>query len=387
MKKTSFLHKMDSIIELMSQLVAINSVFPKEGRLVDFIEKYLNNLQFSVDRVPAEPGRDNLVATYGQSQKYLCLYGHVDTVPPDPAWKQDPFSVTVAGDVARGLGVADMKGGLTVILLAAKYAYQHRRPIKLAFGVDEEHMSLGSYTLIRTDFFKNVNILISAESGQIVNESQDYSVNYGRKGRFVIEVLIEGVTAHAARADLATNAITQAARFLMHTDRLNLPKHSRLGQTEVIPFFMESQTDSFSIPHHAVLRFHVLTVPGVTSSQVIERLERRCRQERIQAAFQLVQRATPYMEAYEVNRHDSNIRLLENKIFSQFKVIPGYAASVADENRFANELGIPVISIGPIGGHDHTANEWVSVTSLEKTLLVYQEIISLLSFGRFSVER
>lgn len=375
---TSRLDKGNRILELMSRLVAINSVFPGEGRLVNFIEAYLQQLRFSVERVPAEPGRDNLVAVYGQNQKFLCLYGHVDTVPPDPAWKQNPFLVTIAGGVARGLGVADMKGGLAVILLAAKYAYQHRRPIKLAFGVDEENISLGSYTLTKTRFFNNVNLLISAESGQIVNESQDYSVNYGRKGRFVIEVAIEGVAAHAARSDLATNAITQTARFLMLADQLNLPKHSRLGQTEIIPFFIESQTDSFSIPSRSVLRLNVLTVPGVTSSHVIEQLEKLCRQERIQAAFQLVQRITPYMEAYEVDRRDSNIQLLENKIFSQFKVIPGYAASVADENRFANELGIPVISIGPIGGHDHTANEWVNLSSLRKTLIVYQKIINLL---------
>jgi hypothetical protein len=40
--------------------------------------------------------------------------------------------------------------------------------------------------------------------------------------------------------------------------------------------------------------------------------------------------------------------------------------SVADENVFANRLHIPVVTIGPIGGGDHTAEEWVSLNSLKK---------------------
>lgn len=367
----------ENVIQLMEKLVKIPSVFPNEQKVTNFLETYLRELGFSIQRVPAEPGRDNLVATFGESEKFVCFYGHMDTVPAHLEWQQDPFAVTVDGDTAHGLGVTDMKGGIAAILVAARFAVEHHLPIKIALGVDEENISLGSYTLVQTDFFKDVVLLISAESGQIFNENQDFSVNYGRKGRVAIEAQVEGKTAHAARSDLAVNAILEAARFVDGLKELDFPAHKNLGRTEVIPFFIESATDSFSIPEKAVVKLNVLTVPGVFSTLVLKKLNTLAKQLKIRATFQLIPRPTPYMEAYEVDLQNSYIQDLEKKIFAKYAVTPGYAISVADENRFADALGIPVISLGPIGGDDHTAKEWVSVRSLEKTAQVYQEILQL----------
>jgi acetylornithine deacetylase/succinyl-diaminopimelate desuccinylase-like protein len=270
-----------------------------------------------------------------------------------------------------------MKGGIAAILVAAQYAVEHDLPMKIALGVDEENISLGSQTLVQTDFFRDVVFLVSAESGQIFDENQEFSVNYGRKGRFVLEVEISGQVAHAARSDQAVNAITQATKFLASLSQLQLPTHAHLGKTEIIPFFIHGETDSFSIPARATLRLNILSVPGVTSQSMIAKLDKIAAAEKIDAQVSLVARPTPYMEAYEVDLADPIITQFEATVLAGTKVKPGYAISVADENRFAHALNIPVISLGPIGGGDHTAQEWVSVDSLQQTVQAYQKILEL----------
>lgn len=366
---------MNEVIPLLEKLVAIPSVFPKEQQIGNFICEYLRPIA-EVRRIPAGDGRDNIVATIGTADEYMCLYGHMDTVPPDPDWSQDPFTVRRDGDILRGLGVADMKGGIAAVLRAARYAHAHHLPLKLAFGVDEENISLGSHVLVQSDFFQDVGFVISAESGQIYNEKQDFAVNYGRKGRFVMEIDIVGRTAHAARSDVAVNAIAQAAIAVQTLEIVRFTRHRELGSVEIIPYHLSSTTDSFSIPAYAHIKANVLTVPGVTSDEVLSICRDILEHAEIEANVRLQDRATPFMEAYQVDRSDRYIHALEQDIFPRYITRPGYAASVADENRFAHELQIPVISLGPIGGGDHTASEWVSVRSLEKTYEAYCDIVT-----------
>jgi acetylornithine deacetylase/succinyl-diaminopimelate desuccinylase-like protein len=55
-------------------------------------------------------------------------------------------------------------------------------------------------------------------------------------------------------------------------------------------------------------------------------------------------------------------------------VFPKYASSVADENVFAYRCGFPVLTLGPTGGGEHTAKEWVSIRSLGACVERYVEM-------------
>ena len=49
---------------------------------------------------------------------------------------------------------------------------------------------------------------------------------------------------------------------------------------------------------------------------------------------------------------------------------------MADDNVLAT-LGIPVITLGPNGGNEHKANEYVEINRLKTTEKVYVEILKL----------
>lgn len=90
-------------------------------------------------------------------------------------------------------------------------------------------------------------------------------------------------------------------------------------------------------------------------------------------------RPTPAGDAYEIERANPFLQELERQFFTPDGVTPVYNSSVADENVFAKRLGIPVLTLGPIGMGEHSKDEWVSRRSLLATRNVYQKIIELYS--------
>ncbi|MEZ4979978.1 MAG: hypothetical protein R2772_11890, partial [Chitinophagales bacterium] len=97
----------------------------------------------------------------------------------------------------------------------------------------------------------------------------------------------------------------------------------------------------------------------------------------IKAEVSLQPRTTPYGESYQVNLEDPFLTELQEKIFNPQGVSAYYCGSVADENVFANRLGIPVVSLGPRGGGCHSCDEWVSLKSMDDLVEMYKEIIKL----------
>jgi acetylornithine deacetylase/succinyl-diaminopimelate desuccinylase-like protein len=57
-------------------------------------------------------------------------------------------------------------------------------------------------------------------------------------------------------------------------------------------------------------------------------------------------------------------------------VKPAYFSSVADENVLANRLRIPVLTIGPVGGGDHTKDEWLRISSMVRVTEVYASLVA-----------
>src|SRR6185369_1592506 len=87
--------------------------------VVDWLEKRLRELQFTVQRFPQPTAGDNLLADrHGTGKGRVLLLGHSDTVFPRGTAAQRP--VTYQGDRILGPGTCDMKAGL----LAGIYAVE-----------------------------------------------------------------------------------------------------------------------------------------------------------------------------------------------------------------------------------------------------------------------
>jgi len=363
--------------ELLQTLIETPSVYPDEGELSRQISSLLVDYGLDVQSIPTSSQRNNIVGTFGQRDKYLGFYGHMDTVPAHPNWQQNPFELRIEGDRATGLGVQDMKGGLVAILKAAEYAVQNNIPVKVFFGVDEENISKGAHDLVESGTMDNVAFLIVGESGQVDNYEQPFAVNYGRKGHVQFDIDVRGRAAHAAESHKGINAIEEAAKLISGMSEIQLGNHEQLGTSNIVLRAIHADTSSLSVPDICRLRVSLLSTPGITSKHFIDTIQELSDHIEVAAEVSLVARETPYSEAFEIDRNDPFLNLIEEKLLLLRGVQIMYSGSVADENVFANRLGIPVLSLGPIGGGEHTEHEWLSMKSLEETIQAYQEICLL----------
>jgi len=123
-----------NVVELTRSLVDIESISGNEAEVGRFLHAYLSKLATntggSVERMEVEPGRYNVLATWGQPT--VTLSTHMDTVPPFFGSRED------AGQV-WGRGSCDAKGIIAAMIGAAeKLLNSGTRDIALLFVVGEE---------------------------------------------------------------------------------------------------------------------------------------------------------------------------------------------------------------------------------------------------------
>jgi glutamate carboxypeptidase len=112
----------EEIIRLLESMVRVESPSDEPGTqhaIREIIATELEQLGFRVYRIPGRDSGGMLYASNpgrNRSAKAQLMLGHYDTVWPLGTLENMPFEVD--GDIIRGPGVYDMKGGITQILLA-----------------------------------------------------------------------------------------------------------------------------------------------------------------------------------------------------------------------------------------------------------------------------
>ena len=192
---------------LAADLVAVPSVSFNEARITDLIEEALDDGGGHLDVFRVG---DNLVARTDWGRQWrLILAGHTDTVPPS-----GNEEARIDGDILWGVGAADMKGGLAVLL---ELALNVRRPIVDATyifyareEVDSAHSGLREVAAARPDLLSGDVALLLEPTGGIVEA--------GCQGTMRIKVTLGGERAHTARAWMGRNAVHRLGALLEVVD-------------------------------------------------------------------------------------------------------------------------------------------------------------------------
>jgi succinyl-diaminopimelate desuccinylase len=187
---------------LTAQLVDVYSESGHESRLADEVEAALApaaHLDVSRDG-------DAVVArtSLGHHDRVV-VAGHLDTVPP-----ADNLPSRRVGDLLYGLGTADMKSGLAVMLRLARHVAQPSRDLTYVF-YDGEEVEADRNGLLRLgsrhpDWLAGDFAVLMEPTGSVVEG--------GCQGTLRVEVTVPGVRAHSARSWLGRNAIHDAAPVL-----------------------------------------------------------------------------------------------------------------------------------------------------------------------------
>lgn len=195
---------MTDLLAATAELVAVPSVSGQERAIADHLEAKLRQAPWlHVTRI-----EDNLVARteLGRPAR-LALAGHLDTVPPD-----GNASPRLEGGTLWGLGAADMKGGLAVMVdLALSLPEPPRYDLTFVFYAAEEiareHSGLLAVAAARPE-------LIEDAQAAIVCEPTSALVEAGCQGVLKAEVTLKGEAAHVARPWTGDNAVHRLASII-----------------------------------------------------------------------------------------------------------------------------------------------------------------------------
>ena len=195
---------MSDLLSLTADLVNIPSVSGNEAQIADYLESELRQIpELEVNRFG-----DNLIARTNLDREHrLLLAGHTDTVPG----KQNS---RIEGDTLWGLGSADMKSGLAVMLELARTIENPAMNLTWVFYVCEEveNSRNGLHQL-----FSEAAELLEADAA-ILGEPTNAMIEAGCQGTMRFEVRLSGQRAHTARPWMGVNAIHRAGALLSAID-------------------------------------------------------------------------------------------------------------------------------------------------------------------------
>jgi succinyl-diaminopimelate desuccinylase len=193
------------LLGLTAALVTVPSVSHHEETLAGEIEARLrkNASALSVERAGA-----NVVArTDRGARRRIVLGGHLDTVPAN-----GNEVARVESDTLHGLGAADMKGGLAVMLRIAEAVSGGAGDDDLTFVFYECEEVADEFNGLRRLFAERPDLV--AGDLAVLMEPTSNTVEAGCQGTLHVTAHFAGVRAHTARPWMGRNAIHRVADVL-----------------------------------------------------------------------------------------------------------------------------------------------------------------------------
>lgn len=214
-----------AMIDLLRHLVDAESPssHPEAHRLVvSVLTSALNELGFRVRVLWTEKSHEHIYAVRTDRTRHQpaqLLLGHYDTVWPLGTVANRPF--TVDGNVIRGPGSFDMKGGLTQIIFALKAIQELSLPLPMEpvvfFNSDEEIGSRTSTKYVRA-LAKSVGRAFVLEPAM----GDEGSLKTARKGIGRFTIVVHGKAAHAGLdPEAGASAILELSHVIQALFALN----------------------------------------------------------------------------------------------------------------------------------------------------------------------
>ncbi len=346
----------------LAELVSVNSFTENVdgGRKVGAMLEELFRIEgLSGSRIPSTTFADHLVfrTTDAPGSAPIALVGHLDTVFPPGTF--EGFSRD--GDLARGPGVLDMKGGLVVVAWALRALAQvHALPaLRLAIVADEEVGSPEGQKVIKE--------AIAGASGALVFEAgrQKDLVITRRKGTGAMTAIAHGRAAHAGNAHKeGANALWAIAKF---TDRAQALTDYAKGVTVNVGK-ITGGTSKNTVPDHAEAVLDLRFETKADADALVEAL-RRAAEESASAVPGTRIELRGGVARLPLERTDASVKLMEDYLEAARAVGLGTGEAPliggGSDASTSSAMGIASIDgLGPRGIGFHTKDEQIEIATL-----------------------
>lgn len=345
------------ILDFLASLVEVNSFTANRdgvNRVGDTVRDVMVNLGFNETRFPREAIGDHRLFTRPGTGRRVLFSCHLDTVfPPGLGFDR----CTVGDEVTTGPGVVDMKGGITVLLQTLIMLDRLRlRPpsvYSVMFSADEETGSEDARDLVEA--------LAAAKDYGLVFECGGVNgeVVSARKGVGTFRVDVEGRAAHAGN-DYAqgVNANLEAAHKLVELQGL-----TDLGRgTTVNVGQMGGGIGANTISPNAFLVVDFRYTAPEEADRVVARLGEVTDHAHVPGTVSRLSGRVQRPVMVETDATRAFVELVRE--VSGGVITAEHRGGVGDAN-FIAAAGVPTLDgFGPVGGKDHTVEEFMLTRSL-----------------------
>jgi glutamate carboxypeptidase len=320
-------------------------------------------------------GKHLVVRVRPQANRRILLTGHMDTVfPADHAFQALRW---LDDETLNGPGVADMKGGIAVMLHALLAFEATASASSLGYDVlinsDEETGSLASAALI-ADMAAGKLAALTYEPAAL----PDGTLAHERGGTGNYSITFTGKSAHAGRnPHEGRNAIVAAADLIL---RLKSLEREDLA---INPAKLEGGAANNVVPDHAVLRFNIR--PKSTAAM-----------EAFDSNLNALLRSIEAAHDITTHRHGGVTRppkKVDAKAQALFDLVRQCGAELGQDIRWQSTggvcdgnniaaCGVPVVdTMGVCGGAIHSPQEYLIVPSLATRAALSARVIERLAQG------
>jgi len=364
---------LDGLAKQAAALVEAFSALPGEIELVE--PAPVTAIDANGHEFAKPHGRHMVLRVRPQANRRILLTGHMDTVfPADHAFQGQKW---LDGETLNGPGVADMKGGIAVMLQALKVAEAAGTIGALGYDVminsDEETGSLASAGLI-AELAQGKLAALTYEPAAL----PDGTLAHERGGTGNYSITFTGKSAHAGRnPHEGRNAVVAAADLILRL------KGMERGDLTINPAKLEGGAANNVVPDHAVLRFNIRP----KSTEAMEGFERDLAQ---------VLAAVEREHEVGIHRHGGVTRPpkpVDERAQRLFDLVKACGAElgqairwqssggVCDGNNIA-ACGVPVVdTMGVRGGAIHSPDEFLIVPSLAERAALSALVITRIANG------
>lgn len=359
--------KLDPYLADLGQLVNRDcGTLYKAGvdEVIDWLENRVVSWGAEVERRPEKQYGDMLLARWrGSGRGRFLLTGHADTVyPVGTAAKRPMRRAEDDANHLLGPGVTDMKSGLLLGLYAVAalraVGLDEWEEVAIVINSEEEYGSpVSRYWLEELAPQYDVGLVLEAAraNGNLVT---------GRKGGGTWSIMVEGKAAHAGvEPEKGANAIVQLAHYAVALDAIN----GTIPGATIVPGTIQGGEVSNMVPPYAEMKVDTRAIDpqGIQHLKEAVKAVLRDNRERVPGTKTRVEGGI-YMDA--MPRTAQNLKLFalakESAEAQHFTIGEQTTGGMSDAN-FLAAAGLPVLDgLGPVGGLDHSPNEYLRIETI-----------------------
>lgn len=368
--------KQEDFLELLKQAVLLES--PSYGgkayvdKCGEFLQGIYAKLGMDITIFPQEEVGDHFRADIGSGDDTIMMLCHYDTVFPVNTLETMPFKRE--GNILKGPGVFDMKGGLIQAHFAIKALMDldlmPKRKIAVLATSDEEPGSFTSRELIKEEAKKCRAVIVLEPGLETLG-----SVKTIRSGRGTYKITAHGKPAHAGHhPHLAINPITELSFQISKIKEMS----DYAKGTSVSPIFIEGGVDGARmIPETASITLDT----RYASTEAVDIVDKKLQ------ALEAVLEGSKLEIVGGVDKIPLTLTEENEKLFNLaydiakelgFELEGKTVGGGSDGNTVA-ETDTPILDgYGMIGGGIHTPDEYLYIDCIPKRTALVAQLLRLI---------